>query len=78
MRYIEFRDKIKNELHGNPAGLTWTELKQRLNLPYDHPCPTWVKQMEQEVGLSRKAGTGRAKIWRVNPEKQTTRGYPPK
>ena len=67
MRYVEFRDAIKSELRRVPAGLTWADLKKRLKLPYDVPCPEWVKRMEQEIGLSRKRGAGRAFTWRVSP-----------
>lgn len=65
MRYVDFRDAIRDELRRNPAGLTWAELKDRLDLPYERPCPTWVSRMEQEVGLSRAKGSGRAYAWKV-------------
>jgi hypothetical protein len=64
MRYIDFRDAIDAELRANPGGLTWPELKQRLDLPYERPCPTWVKRLETEIGLSREKGPGRALVWR--------------
>ena len=51
MRYVEFRDTIREALRRNPAGLTWMELKRRFNLPYDRPCPSWVKRLEDEVWL---------------------------
>ncbi len=69
MRYVEFRDAICEELRRFPAGLTWATLKSRLRLPYSSPCPEWVKQMEQEIGLSRQRGSGRAFTWRVAPAK---------
>jgi hypothetical protein len=65
MRYVEFRDAIKSELRRVPAGLTWADLKKRLKLPYDSPCPEWVNQMEQEIGLSRERDSGRALTWRL-------------
>lgn len=70
MRYMEFRNAIQEELLGNPAGLTWAELRERRNLPYKHPCPEWVKRMEAEVGLSRAKGSGRAYVWKIKPEKR--------
>jgi len=69
MRYLVFRDLIRKELRKNPAGLTWLELKERLNLPYDQPCPTWVKRLEDEIGLSRTRGAGRAYVWKVRSKK---------
>ena len=65
MRYIEFRDQIDVELRRNPAGLTWAELKQRLELPYPRPCPTWVLQLEAEIGLTRSRGAGAAYVWKI-------------
>lgn len=65
MRYTDFRDTIHRALRRNCAGLTWAQLKARLDLPYDRPCPAWVKQMEQEIGLKRAKGDGRAHVWTV-------------
>lgn len=67
MRYVDFRDAIGAELRRCPAGLTWAELRARLALPYDRPCPTWARRLEQDIGLSRGPGTGRAHVWRVRP-----------
>jgi hypothetical protein len=66
MKYVEFRDLIENELRQNHDGLTWKELKARLELPYDQPCPSWIKRMEDEIGLSRVRGLGRALVWTIN------------
>ncbi len=71
MRYVDFRDLIQRELRQNPSGLTWAELKERLSLTYDRPCPTWVARMEQEVGLARMKGSGRAYLWKVGSSEQT-------
>ena len=65
MRYADFRDVIQNELRRNPAGLTWAQLKESLALPYKRPCPTWVRRMESEIGLTRARGTGRALVWKI-------------
>ena len=65
MRYVEFRDAIERELLRTPGGLTWSELRDRLDLPYDRACPTWTGQLEQEIGLKRTKGSGRALVWKV-------------
>jgi hypothetical protein len=65
MRYIDFRDRILEELRRCPDGLTWAELKQRLDLPYAHPCPAWVARLEQEVGLTRSRDSAPAYVWSV-------------
>jgi len=66
MRYVDFRDAIQSELHRNPDGLTWAQLKEHLDLPYDRPCQTWVYQMEEEIGLTRARGTERAFVWKLS------------
>jgi len=65
MRYTEFRDSIRSELKRCPEGLTWKELKFRLNLPYTRPCPNWTNRLEEEIGLQRQTGKGRAYIWNL-------------
>ena len=65
MRYVEFRDRIVEELRRTPAGRTWAELRDGLRLPYDRPCPTWVRRLETEEGVVRAKGTGRALVWTV-------------
>ncbi len=65
MKYIEFRDSIQEELIKNPDGLTWVELRNRLELPYERPCPTWVQRLEKEIGLIRSKGSGRALVWKI-------------
>ena len=66
MSFVEFKNAIHRELRRRPEGLTWIQLQQRLNLPYDRPCQTWTNRLEQEIGLSRKKGSGRALLWRVS------------
>ncbi len=65
MRYTEFRDLIQEKLQRNAEGLTWFELKESLGLPYQRPCPEWIKRLEQEIGLCRAKGACRAYVWTV-------------
>lgn len=65
MTYVQFKDAIAGELRKNPSGFTWNELKVRLKLPYDHPCPTWVARMEAEIVLIRAKGSSRAYVWTI-------------
>lgn len=62
MKYVEFRTEIRNELIDNPDGLTWVELRDGLGLPYERPCPTWVKQLKEDIGLMRSKGEKRAYV----------------
>lgn len=63
MRYVEFRDAVRGELRRHPAGWTWKELRERLALPYERACPTWVARLEEEIGLERMRDAGRAYVW---------------
>ncbi len=71
MRYSEFVQSIMQELQYHPSGLTWDELKSRLHLPYSVPCQTWVYKMEQENGLIRVKGSGRALVWKISPSQKS-------
>jgi hypothetical protein len=73
MRYLEFKEAINRELRGQPKGLTWDQLQQRLELPYDRPCQTWTRRLEEEIGLSRMKGSGRALLWRVGQSRTKRR-----
>lgn len=66
MKYSEFRDLIEKELRQNRSGRTWNDLRDRLGLPYDRPCPTWVKRLEDEIGLARVKGSTRALVWTID------------
>lgn len=70
MQYTDFRNSIQQELLSNPAGLTWVELRDRLSLPYNSPCQTWVLQLEKEIGLHRKDRIHNAYIWKLNLTKE--------
>jgi hypothetical protein len=66
MRYAEYRDAIRKALRQNPDGLSWIELRNRLDLPYNRPCPEWTNQLEQEIGLRRLKTRGRALRWTLS------------
>ena len=70
MRYVDFRNAILRELRRKQSGLTWAELRDRLELPYDRPCPEWVRRME-ESGLERVKGPGRALVWTAGKRKRS-------
>ncbi|HEY1084700.1 MAG TPA: hypothetical protein VGE29_20710 [Prosthecobacter sp.] len=65
MRYTDFKESIQKELRLHPSGLTWVQLRDRLALPYDRPCPEWVKHLEQEIGLVRVRREGRSQHWKL-------------
>ena len=70
MKYSEFKNTIQNELSNNPDGLTWKELRDQLDLPYERPCPNWTAQLEEEIGLVRSKGFQRAYIWKLSAPKE--------
>ncbi len=70
MKYSEFRDAVRDFLFLNADGATWKELQDALDLPWDRPCPEWVKRLETDIGLRRKEKRGRALLWRLRKEAQ--------
>jgi hypothetical protein len=65
MKYETFKSLIESELQKNPEGMIWSELREKLSLPYKTPCPTWVRQLEEDTELIRTKGKGRALIWKI-------------
>lgn len=65
MTYEAFRDAIQSALCRYRDGLTWAQLRDQFDLPYERACPTWTRQLEEEIGLRREKGQGRALIWRL-------------
>ena len=65
MPYSEFRDKIKNALEHRDNGMTWTELKELLELEQVVPNNKWVRQLEEDIGLRRIRDTNGV-IWRMS------------
>lgn len=65
MSYIEFRDKIKNVLEYRDNGMTWTQIKELLELEQIVPNNKWVRQLEKDIGLKRIRDTDGV-IWRIN------------
>jgi len=65
LRYNEFKEAIRAELLAKPSGSTWKVLRDNLQLPYNNPCPTWIKRLEKEIELRRERGEGRALIWKL-------------
>ena len=62
--YEKFKIQIEAVLKAEPGGLTWTEIKQRLNLPQKVPNNRWVRQMEKDIGLTRERIKGKIR-WRL-------------
>ena len=62
--YEKFKTQIEAILKVEPEGLTWTEIKQRLNLPQRVPNNQWVRKMEKDIGLKRTR-QARGIVWRV-------------
>jgi hypothetical protein len=64
MSYEEFRDKIKGALQYSDHGMTWTELRNQLQLEQVVPNNKWVRLMEKDIGLERIKDI-RGVVWRV-------------
>lgn len=66
MHYAEFKAPVQKHLKRNRKGATWNELREKLSLPYDRPCPEWTHRLENEIGLTRNKSSGRALIWQLS------------
>jgi hypothetical protein len=62
--YVEFREKIKTALQGEWDGLTWNQLKKKAEIEQTYLCYTWVRQLENEIGLTRER-SGRKVYWKL-------------
>lgn len=58
MTYEEFKSKILELLINNQTGLTWTAIKERLQLPQTVPNNQWVLRLQNETGLQRRKDEG--------------------
>ncbi len=67
MHYVEFKAAIQQHLKRKRQGATWVELRETLALPYERPCPEWTRRLEEEIGLVRRKGEGRALVWELEP-----------
>lgn len=62
--YEDFRDEVEQILNSEPEGLSWTEIKERLQLSQRTPYHKWVKKMEKDIGLARRKKGGKT-IWKL-------------
>ncbi len=67
MQYVEFKAAILQHLKRKRQGATWIQLRETLALPYERPCPEWTRRLEEEIGLVRRKGDGRALVWELEP-----------
>ena len=69
MTYEQFRDKIRQTLEYNDIGMTWTRLRNNLQLDQVVPNNKWVRRLEKDIGLMRVKGSDGVILWRVNHAK---------
>ena len=73
--YEQFKNSIKSILERYPInGLSWTEIKDKLNYPQKVPNNKWVKNLEKDIGLIR-IQRGKDKMWRLENDTIYTTGY---
>ena len=65
MPYSEFREKIRNTLEYKDDGMTWTELRDQLELEQVVPNNKWVRQLEKDIGL-RRIRVMKGVIWQIS------------
>jgi len=62
--YVEFREKVKTALQGERDGLAWNQLKKKAEIEQAYLCYIWVRQLENEIGLTRERH-GRKVYWKL-------------
>ena len=62
--YMVFTEKVKKALKGEKDGLTWGQLKKKGEIEQTQLCYTWVRQLENEIGLTRER-RGRNVYWKL-------------
>ena len=62
--YPEFAEKIRRELSRRKDGLTWSQIRDGLQLPQRVPNNAWVRRMERDIGLVR-VKTAKGTMWRL-------------
>src|ERR1035438_6194557 len=64
LTYDDFRDKIRDAL--KRGSLTWTEIRTIAKLPQKFPNNKWVRQMEKDIGLTRKRDSNGIIHWNLS------------
>jgi len=73
--YEEFKMSIKNLLERYPInGLSWTQIRDKLNYSQRVPNNKWVKNLEKDAGLIR-IKRGKDMVWRLENDTIYTIGY---
>ena len=72
--YDDFKKSVQNILERYPSGLTWTQIRDKLNFPQKYPNNQWVRRLEKEIGLKR-IKTGRDLFWSSENDTIYTIGY---
>lgn len=72
--YEDFKNSIKNILERHPSGLTWTQIRDKLNLPQKFPNNQWVGRLRKDIGL-KKIKMGENAYWNFEYNTIYTIGY---
>jgi len=72
--YESFKNSIKNILERHPAGLNWSQIRDKLNYSQKAPNNVWVRKMEEDIGLKRIKKGGET-TWFLENDAIFTIGY---
>ena len=72
--YSEFKNSIKNILERYPDGLTWSQIRDKLNYHQIAPNNKWVRNLEKDIGLIRIRKEGKM-VWKLEYAIIYTVGY---
>jgi bifunctional DNA-binding transcriptional regulator/antitoxin component of YhaV-PrlF toxin-antitoxin module len=72
--YADFQKSVESVLKRFPEGLIWSEIKKKMNFPQSRPNNRWVRQLEEDIGLTR-VKTSKHTIWKIENRTIYTIGY---
>jgi uncharacterized protein YeaO (DUF488 family) len=72
--YEEFKNSIKSILERYPNGLTWTQIRDKMNYFQKFPNNKWTRKLEFDIGLVRTKKEGNM-FWALENKTIYTIGY---
>lgn len=52
--YEDFKTAVMDGLKGENDGLTWSEIRMKMEMDQKRPFNKWVRALEKEIGLIRE------------------------
>ncbi|MBA7573146.1 hypothetical protein ES708_14941 [subsurface metagenome] len=66
-QYLVFKEAVIKVLSDSEEPMPWNEIKEIAGLEQANPRRSWVRRLEEEIGLTRRRKDGE-KVWSLRPE----------